>query len=166
MVSNQQRVLHHIHVHAFVATNYDIIRSMKHCKSCDTIKKVTEFAINRSTKDGLQSQCKECRHLYYKTKVYPRLKEKDRLKKSNRAGYIKLRSEYREHKSKPCTDCGIMYPPYVMEFDHLGDKLYNISDIVRNGCKKKYLAEIAKCELVCSNCHRIRTHNRRHAAVA
>lgn len=61
-----------------------------------------------------------------------------------------------------CVDCGARYPYYVMDFDHLGDKEYNVSDMCRNMFSMdKLKAEIAKCEIVCANCHRIRTHTRR-----
>src|SRR5258708_4524801 len=60
----------------------------------------------------------------------------------------------------PCTDCGISYPAYVMDFDHLGDKEETISRIVLRLSFKRLTAEIAKCEIVCSNCHRMRTFSR------
>lgn len=60
----------------------------------------------------------------------------------------------------PCADCGVSYPPYVMQFDHVVDgKVSNIADMVRNGYSIKNIqAEINKCELVCANCHAERTH--------
>lgn len=65
----------------------------------------------------------------------------------------------REQKSKPCLDCGVSYPYYVMDFDHVrGEKLFNLSEVVNGAQSKKViLEEIAKCEVVCANCHRIRT---------
>ena len=68
-----------------------------------------------------------------------------------------------EQKNKPCTDCHLSYPSYVMDFDHLPQykKSFAIGQSIPN--KKtldQIIAEIAKCELVCANCHRIRTHNR------
>lgn len=63
---------------------------------------------------------------------------------------------------KPCSDCGVCYPPYVMDFDHLPgtNKQFGIgSGVLRNG-KKKLALEISKCELVCANCHRERSHRR------
>lgn len=62
-------------------------------------------------------------------------------------------------KSVPCADCGQQYPPYVMDFDHLGDKLFNIS-AAHSSPTQKVLNEIEKCEVVCSNCHRERTYRR------
>lgn len=68
----------------------------------------------------------------------------------------------RELKNNPCTDCGIKYPFYVMEFDHLdgATKLREVGRSLNNGWRS-LKAEIAKCELVCANCHRARTYKRR-----
>ena len=67
-------------------------------------------------------------------------------------------------KQKPCMDCGIIYPYYVIDFDHR-DKDKKIASVnrmtsVHMYSKTKILEEIEKCDLVCANCHRIRTYNR------
>lgn len=66
-------------------------------------------------------------------------------------------------KDKPCTDCGNKFPPECMDFDHMpgADKLTDVGQLTLN--PKRMLAEIAKCELVCANCHRIRTRKRKPA---
>ena len=64
-------------------------------------------------------------------------------------------------KDVPCLDCNNRYPHYVMEFDHVrGQKQFTISQHPRDS-HKTLLAEVKKCDIVCANCHRIRTHNRR-----
>lgn len=65
--------------------------------------------------------------------------------------------------NRPCVDCGGSFPPYVMDFDHVrGEKLGNIGDMINRAMNfDRILAEIAKCDLVCANCHRIRSHHRR-----
>lgn len=65
-------------------------------------------------------------------------------------------------KMKPCMDCEIVYPPYVMDFDHRpGEvKIADINRLVRQSNWKTIEEEILKCDLVCANCHRIRTYNR------
>jgi len=64
--------------------------------------------------------------------------------------------EFRDQlKNKPCHDCGQKYPPYVMDFDHRENKKRLVSKM---GTFKGMLAEAAKCDVVCANCHRIRTH--------
>jgi hypothetical protein len=78
-----------------------------------------------------------------------------------------LRQRNREYVNSikantPCADCGVIYPPYVMQFDHVSDdKRDNVADLVRSSVSIKTLqTEIDKCELVCSNCHVERTHAR------
>lgn len=64
----------------------------------------------------------------------------------------------------PCADCGVNYPSYVMDFDHLDDKSYAIANMIGHGYDIPAVQkEIDKCEIVCANCHRIRTHNRKQA---
>lgn len=67
-----------------------------------------------------------------------------------------------EHKAKPCADCGGHFPPCAMDFDHVrGEKSFGIGACSRRNFDA-VLAEIAKCDVVCANCHRIRTWNRSH----
>lgn len=65
-------------------------------------------------------------------------------------------------KSVPCTDCGNRFPSVCMDFDHVrDDKQFSIGTAVMSERKwETVLAEIDKCEVVCSNCHRIRTAQR------
>lgn len=61
---------------------------------------------------------------------------------------------------KPCVDCGIEYPTYVMDFDHRDgtDKVCSVARMVSQGWSlPRIAAEIAKCDLRCANCHRIKT---------
>lgn len=57
-------------------------------------------------------------------------------------------------------DCGLR-PEYaqVLEFDHRPgtNKRFHISDRMVTGSIEDLLEEIAKCDVVCANCHRIRT---------
>lgn len=73
-----------------------------------------------------------------------------------------------ELKSRtPCADCKVLYPYYVTDFDHIesrGKKASNISKLINNGSYSQVRAEIVKCELVCANCHRIRTFQRQEAS--
>jgi hypothetical protein len=75
---------------------------------------------------------------------------------------LKTRSEMQEYKSNtPCTDCGLTYPYYVMDFDHVrGEKIQIIQKLVAAGATAKLREELKKVELVCSNCHRERTYQR------
>lgn len=74
----------------------------------------------------------------------------------------KIRQYIQQYKQdRSCVDCGENYPYWIMDFDHLHDKSFNISNH-RNYTNDLELIklEIAKCEVVCSNCHRNRTYNR------
>jgi len=61
----------------------------------------------------------------------------------------------------PCYDCG-QSDPVVLTFDHVrGDKRDNVADMVRNGLGVESIkAEIEKCDVVCFNCHSLRTQER------
>lgn len=62
-------------------------------------------------------------------------------------------------KRKPCMDCGLTFPPCCMDFDHRDPslKIAPVGRLVATASRQRLLAEIAKCDLVCSNCHRLRT---------
>ena len=65
-------------------------------------------------------------------------------------------------KDKPCVDCGGKFPPECMDFDHVrGEKLFSVM-MRLTASKVRLETEIAKCDLVCANCHRIRTKKRYH----
>lgn len=64
-------------------------------------------------------------------------------------------TEYKE--DRPCTDCGGFFKGCQMQFDHLHSKKLNVS---LAASVKQAQDEIAKCELVCANCHSLRTYNR------
>ncbi len=65
----------------------------------------------------------------------------------------KKRDVIRAGKNKPCADCGKSYPYYVMEYDHVRGRKEH--DLTRMRCfaLSKILEEMAKCDVVCSNCH-------------
>lgn len=87
---------------------------------------------------------------------------KDLAKKNRQQQRVNLREYVEKIKTNPCHDCGRIYPTPVMEFDHVREeKIDNISSMVSRGVTLEILREeIAKCDLVCANCHRIRTMNR------
>ncbi len=61
-------------------------------------------------------------------------------------------------RTHPCVDCGET-DPVVLDFDHLRDKVANVSSMLKWQWSK-VLEEIAKCEVRCANCHRRRTAER------
>lgn len=64
-------------------------------------------------------------------------------------------------KGKKCTDCGIAYPFYMMDYDHArGKKIINLAKMYKTHSLEDIKKEIEKCDLVCANCHRHRTWKR------
>lgn len=74
-----------------------------------------------------------------------------------------LREALRRYKEQhSCKDCGGRFIAEVMEFDHTrGQKKFSICEKGGDVSLATLKAEIAKCDLVCANCHRIRTYRRR-----
>ena len=73
-----------------------------------------------------------------------------------------MRAYVRHLRSAPCKDCAVQYPHYVMEFDHRDQqaKLFKVSNAGQARSWEMLLDEIAKCDVVCANCHRERTFQR------
>ena len=87
----------------------------------------------------------------------------DTYKARARAATIARRAEIRAYlqgvKSQPCMDCQISHPYYVMQFDHVrGKKLLTLGHATKGYVSlAKVREEVAKCDVVCANCHAVRT---------
>lgn len=89
-------------------------------------------------------------------------KIKSRAKEYTIVHRIMLRKYINEKKNVPCLDCHESYPSYVMDFDHK-DKNKEMSigtTIAQSWSLQRVIKEMEKCDIVCSNCHRERTHKR------
>src|SRR5712691_7309094 len=66
-------------------------------------------------------------------------------------------------RDTPCHDCGQRFAPYVMQFDHRDPttKTHLVTRMIGHAGTPRILAEVAKCDIVCANCHRQRTYLRR-----
>ena len=62
-----------------------------------------------------------------------------------------------------CADCGWNEWARGLDWDHVrGEKVAGVAGLIANGRPWiEVLAEMAKCEVVCANCHRIRTLRRK-----
>lgn len=104
-------------------------------------------------------------HRSYKSAHYQ--SNKPEYLRKNAARIAQALLYVREIKSRTaCFDCGNHFPHVAMDFDHVGvaDKDRDISALIHAGVSRERLdLEIAKCELVCANCHRVRTYTRRQA---
>lgn len=133
------------------------------CRKCNcqitkdnvVYKNIIKAIKNNICKPCLAAQTREC----YKVK---KEKEPDYYKNRNQKALMSIKQRYIEYKKTlECSDCGCT-DYRIMEFDHVhGQKTANISDLVKNNSWKSLMAEVAKCEPVCANCHRIRTYKRR-----
>lgn len=131
---------------------------MKTCVRCNNQKLETEFHKAPRAKDKLHPWCKSCSisnrmRYYHENKEKHRAYNNERIKQNKQ----KLLNFFLENH---CIDCGES-DPIVLDFDHLRDKKYQVPQMIRYGMKwDSILEEIAKCEVVCSNCHRRRTAKR------
>jgi len=85
--------------------------------------------------------------------------------KKHREAMAKVLEELHLFKEKKgCFDCRNKLPHYVLEFDHKPEfkKLDGVYRVLRNYGAEMAWAEVAKCDVVCSNCHKIRTYSREH----
>ena len=122
------------------------------------MKPYSEFhRFNRG--DGFQVWCKVCR------KIYDR-----QYCERNRGRWRSQKNEFKRQKRQwmrdlktdvPCADCGRVFPPEAMEWDHRPGtvKLFEVS-MMSDRSRKLILEEIAKCDLVCAVDHAIRTRTR------
>lgn len=139
---------------------------MKRCSGCGELKALSAFHKNKGRKSGVNSRCKPCRavvdHARYEAKVGTSLpRHPQRSERGRKAWLVSLKA------GKPCTDCGRIFAHQVMQWDHLPgtQKLGELGGEFRTRTREEILTEIAKCDLVCTNCHAIRTFSRRGSLV-
>jgi len=149
--------------------------ALKTCKKCGQEKPIDRFAsfVLRSGVTTQRGDCWECRGAYAKDN-FERLVDyrrsynaNNRSKKQERDRQNKVNAKIAIDKIKdvPCLDCGNRFPPVAMDFDHIGPKSKSIAEMVSQGYKLQLiLEEIAKCEIICACCHRVRTAKRKQNA--
>lgn len=110
------------------------------------------------TRGSMSHKDPKVRSRYYKLWYKQnRKREVARIKANQKA----LRQMIRAAKEKPCADCGIEYAYYIMQFDHVrGEKLSGLQNMHIRFGRLQIIEEIAKCDVVCANCHASRTWNR------
>jgi hypothetical protein len=118
----------------------------KQCTICKNTKHIDNFTKLKS--GHMHSYCKLCMYEYNAIKYGG--KKPDRLAK-------KYMHQYKE--ANPCADCGKYFRYWKMDLDHVrGEKITNVSKM-QMGSPEKLKTEIAKCDVVCACCHRVRTFN-------
>ena len=122
----------------------------KECKTCGEIKRIEDFSKVKLTKSGVPVRWNVCNPC--------------RSQQNRRAPSAQAKLAYvAQAKDRPCMDCGIKWPKECMDFDHVrGDKKHNIGTAYWWISMAQLETEIAKCDVVCACCHRLRTLNRPH----
>ena len=131
------------------------------CGRCGGLKPLTEFAWRRKEKGQRDNYCRPCRAAYHREHyeanreryLAQAKRRKDAVRASNYQQLIQFLSEH------PCVDCGES-DVLVLEFDHVAEKSFPIAQALRDRFWSDILVEIAKCDVVCANCHRRRTGQR------
>jgi hypothetical protein len=119
---------------------------MRKCTKCEGSG---PFYRSQKSSDGLSSQCQACVRKWYE--AHP-----SKVRAADRRAFIASLKT-----GKACVDCGSEYSALCMDFDHVRDcKRDSVSQMAYHSFNT-ILAEVAKCDLVCANCHRIRTETRR-----
>lgn len=90
-----------------------------------------------------------------------RERERAQSRRANAKYRARIRAIIEEAKNRPCSDCGGRFPKCAMDLDDVrGRKEFKISEAVQLAygvSLERIRTEIAKCDIVCANCHRIRT---------
>lgn len=153
-----------------------LIFSTQVCAKCGQNLPIKKFSFD--WKKYRRKNCRKCRGEHLMPSYTRKRNRQDQWKKygHKHAGHVHenkpkrkflLIEQIRKKKAIPCADCGHRYPYYVMDFDHRdpAKKEFNISTFrARNPAA--LWAEIDKCDVVCANCHRERTHGTRQISEA
>jgi len=140
---------------------------MRLCTGCQRRKRIDQFAFKHRETGRRQARCRAC--MCVSSKAWYAKNQKRQLR-NLRSWKLRrrevLRADVLAFKKRPCADCRRKYPPYVMHCDHVrGQKRFNISDKTSSTANLVSVAalheELAKCDVVCSNCHAERTHRRK-----
>ena len=131
----------------------------KYCNKCSQSLDVERFYKNSA--GGLRTPCKSCSNnsgKAWKNKNYdtylPKLRLREQLQTKSKRVFVDTIKT-----SMGCIDCGYNENPIALEFDHVKDiKTKGISAMIASHANTEaILEEIAKFEVRCACCHRIKT---------
>lgn len=128
---------------------------MKRCARCGEVKPIEEFTRSPKNRDGRHSYCRACQHAHY---IENGVRHRANVRRTSAARLARMRDLVVSAMSEGCVDCGIR-DIRLLDFDHVrGTKHDSVSRMIRRGRGEGViLAEIAKCEVRCRNCHAIVT---------
>jgi hypothetical protein len=129
----------------------------KICTRCKIEKDLQSFSARKLAKDGKASWCRACYKVNWDERYY---ENHQHYRSSHNASRNKIREQnakkvFEYLAQNPCKNCGES-DPIVLEFDHRdkNDKIENIANLVLNSSWTRIEKEIAKCDVLCANCHR------------
>lgn len=141
---------------AILQLSLDAALGMRACRVCHITKPLYEFPFRSLSTQTRKWICKACqrqvsRTWYGKNRERHATTARRAQRLAQERGMAFVLAYLKEH---PCVDCGES-DVRVLEFDHLRDKVAEVSVLVRSGWSIDTItAEIAKCEVRCANCHR------------
>ena len=128
----------------------------KKCGQCKKILPLDKF--HKKTSTTYQSKCIECDNEYHRMRYAQNSARELNRTHNKKRSYVDQILTYLNDQC--CVDCG-EEDLIVLEFDHVrGEKVGNVMKLAASGAIEKAFAEIEKCEVVCSNCHKRRTYKR------
>lgn len=132
--------------------------SERFCYGCSRMKSLSDFRLKRNGNGERKpySKCKPCDKR--EKKQYAR-----QMAENTKRRRIDGRRIIETAKDRPCADCGQRFHFSAMDFDHLDSsrKIRSIASMAT--CRRERIVdEMAKCDVVCANCHRVRTWKRRN----
>src|SRR4051794_38476266 len=138
-----------------------LLESQKQCCRCRKVRALSDFTFKDRLKGALHGYCRVC-HAEWNRQHY--LRNKATYVATARRNNAIYRVQNLHHivaylMRHPCVDCGES-DPVVLDFDHRepATKSIEIGNLTRRVVSWTTIeAEIAKCEVRCSNCHRRRT---------
>lgn len=119
------------------------------CGRCKVDRPLDDFYVQAEARASARAgkkrkmPCRQCARDYAQKKRAPKQAYVDKVKSES-----------------GCVDCGLRPKVLqVLEFDHRSDqeKHFDVSDRMTSGGMESFIAEINKCDIVCANCHRVRT---------
>lgn len=158
-------------------------RPTKRCWRCEKLGResqhpLADFNQDRHREDGRQAICRPCSkevriaylaaHPGAQKRAFAKWYANPENRAKTTAAIVRHRREratllINRFKAAPCMDCGKTFPTCAMDFDHRpgAEKCFNVGYQALGGRPlEDIIAEIAKCDLVCACCHRIRTNTR------
>ena len=115
---------------------------MKRCNTCLVTKPLTDFHKHSArAKDRRYSYCKVCAHA---ASTVRRLRRRSKL------------DVYKQKKG--CVECGYNGHPYALEWDHIDPSTKTkVVSAFYAGSLSRLFEEVRKCQVLCGNCHNIKT---------